>query len=111
MIDKAVEKSECFTRGIRIGAYFTMVIGICLFFSPITTIIGYVPLIGGLISGIIGFLILLAALLICIPLYILATSIAWLFYHPKVGLIILGVGIAVLAIVIILTKNSGPQST
>lgn len=87
-----------------------MVFGIYLFFSPIVNLLGFIPLIGGIISGIVGFAILLAAFLISIPLYILATSIAWLFFHPKIGLILLAVGGVILAIVLILGRNKGDNS-
>ena len=65
-----------------------MVLGICLFFSPITTILGYIPLVGGFVSGIAGFAIFIGAVIICIPLFAIALSLAWLVYHPKVGLVI-----------------------
>jgi hypothetical protein len=84
-----------------------MVLGICLFFSPITTILGYIPLVGGIISGIVGFAIFLAALLVCIPLFFLATSIAWLRYHPKIGIALVLIGGAVLAFLIIYSNSKG----
>ena len=83
-----------------------MVLGICLFFSPITKLIGMIPLVGGFIGGVLGFAILLAALLICIPLWIIATSLAWLFYHPKIGAIILLIGAVILTVVLILGRNT-----
>lgn len=73
-----------------------------MFFSPITTLLGYIPLVGGLISGIVGFAIFLAALLISIPLYLLMISIAWLVFHPKVGLILLIIAAAVTTLVLVL---------
>ena len=82
-----------------------MVLGIYLFFSPIVNLIGFIPLVGGIISGILGFAIFLAAFLISIPLYILATAIAWLFFHPKVGLILLGIGAIIFTIIVIVGRN------
>lgn len=88
-----------------------MVFGIYLFFSPIVNLIGFIPLVGGIISGILGFAILLAAFLISIPLYILMTAIAWLFFHPKIGLILLAIGGVILAVVLILGRNKGDSSS
>jgi hypothetical protein len=82
-----------------------MVFGIYLFFSPIVNLLGFIPLIGGIISGIVGFAIFLAAFLISIPLYILATAIAWLFFHPKIGFILLAIGGVILAVFLILGRN------
>lgn len=87
-----------------------MVLGIWLFFSPITTLLGYIPLVGGLISGIVGFAIFLAALLICIPLYFLVISIAWVFYHPKIGIILLAIALAVTGLILFLGRNKGDTS-
>jgi len=77
-----------------------MVFGICMFFSPITTILGYIPLVGGILKGTVGFIIFVAALLICIPLFIIAFSLAWLWYHPKVGAIFFGIGLLILGVII-----------
>lgn len=101
MFELAVKKSECFTRGLRIGSYLLLVFSICLFFSPITTLLGYIPLLGGFISQVVAWAIFLAALIICIPIYIIMTSIAWLRFHPKVGIAILAIGLAILAGILI----------
>jgi uncharacterized membrane protein HdeD (DUF308 family) len=89
----------------RLVSYLLMVFSICAFFSPITTLIGYVPFLGGFLSSFVGLAIFLAALIVCLPLFLLAVAISWLFFHPKVGLILLGVALlitgAVLAIIFI----------
>ncbi len=90
---------------MRIGSYLAMVLGIYWFLSPIVILVGYIPLVGGIISGILGFAIFLAALLICIPLYLLMTSIAWLRFHPKVGIILLLIAGGILAFFLIYSKN------
>lgn len=84
-----------------------MVAGLALFFSPITTILGYIPLVGGVLSGIVGFVIILAAIIICIPLYLLTVAISWLCFHPKIGLVLLGIAIAATVLVIVLTRKKG----
>jgi hypothetical protein len=88
-----------------------MVFGIYLFFSPIVNLIGFIPLVGGILSGILGFAIFLAAFLISIPLYILATAIAWLRFHPKIGFILLAIGGIILAVILIISNsNKGSDS-
>jgi hypothetical protein len=77
-----------------------MVIGICLFFSPITTILGFIPLVGGILKGTVGFIILIAALLVCIPFWIIGFSLAWLWYHPKVGAIFFAIGLIILGVIL-----------
>lgn len=90
-----MERSKCCTRYLRIFLFFLMVLSVCLFFSPITSLIGYIPLIGKFIAGALGLVIFLAAIIICIPLFIIAIAISWICWHPKVGYIILGIGLAI----------------
>jgi uncharacterized membrane protein len=105
LFEEALEQSKQFTLIFRVLAYATMVAGICLFFSPITTILGYIPLVGGFISGVATIAIFIGAVLLCIPLFLIALSLAWLRFNPKIGLAILGVG---LIIFFIFWKTSGP---
>ena len=87
--------------------YFLIAISICLFFSPITAILGYIPLVGGLLSGIVGFVIFVAALIIAIPIYFLMTSVAWLRFHPKIGAALLLIGVGILVLIIVLNSSQG----
>jgi hypothetical protein len=111
MIDNAVKKSKFYTLIIRIASFVLMVLGMWLFFSPIANILGYIPLVGGILKSTVGFFLFLAALIICIPLFLIAFSLAWLWYHPKVGIVIFLVAIAILVTIIVLnSKGSGDSS-
>jgi hypothetical protein len=112
MIDHAIEKSKLYSIIIRVICFIVMVLAICWFFSPITTLLGYIPLLGGILKGTAGLIIFFGAVIITIPIFIITYSLAWLFYHPKVGLIILGVGLAILGGIIALSvyKNGHPQN-
>ena len=107
LFEEAIKKSKCFTLGLRIVCYVLMVASICLFFSPITTLIGYIPFVGGFISGVLFFAILLAAILICIPIFLLVMSAAWLRYHWKVGVIMLAIGLVILGVILVVNGSSG----
>lgn len=92
---------------MRILSFLCIVLGIYLFFSPIVELIGYIPLVGGIISGILGFAILLAAFLIAIPLYLIFTAISWLRFHLKVGLILLGIAAVIIIVILVLNGKGG----
>lgn len=95
---------------MRALAYFLMVMSICCFFSPITTLIGYVPFLGGFLSSAIGFAIFLASLIVCIPLFLLCVAVSWTVFHPKVGLIMLAIALVVTGVVLaIVFTNKGPS--
>jgi hypothetical protein len=78
-----------------------MVSGICLFLSPMTAIMGYIPLVGGLVSGTMSIAILMGALLLCLPLFLLALSMAWLCYHRGIGCLILSAVVIIFCIFLI----------
>lgn len=105
MIEHSIKKARIFTIIIRVVALFMMILGLYSFFSPIVNILGYFPLIGGLLKGAVGLIIFLGVIIICIPLYIITFSLAWLFYHPKVGIFILGVGITIMVVLIIVSQS------
>jgi|LakMenEpi03Aug12_release.lakeMendotaPanAssembly.Ray.scaffolds.fasta_scaffold1179005_1 hypothetical protein len=89
-----------------------MVVSICAFFSPITALIGYVPFLGGFLSSAIGLAIFLAAAIVCLPLFLLALSISWLVFHPKVGLILLGIALVITGIVLaVIFTNKGNDNS
>lgn len=102
MIDNMIAVNKATTNILRLVAYFVMVLGIYAFFSPIVEILGYIPLVGGFLKGVAGTLIFLGALIICIPLFLLTFSLAWLVYHPKTGILFLILAILVTVVVIVL---------
>lgn len=110
MIDKAVSKTKFYTMIIRVSAFALMVLGMWLFFSPISNILGYIPLIGGILKSTVGFILFLAALIICIPLYLIAFSLAWLWYHPKVGIAIFLMAVAILVTIIVWNSRISSSS-
>ena len=88
-----------------------MVFSICAFFFPITHLIGYVTLLGGFLSGFISLAILIAALVICLPLFLLAVAISWLVFHPKAGLILLGIGLLIAGVVSLIIYLTKPKTS
>lgn len=81
---------------MRLLFYCIMVLGIWIFFNPFVTILGYIPLVGGFLAGTAGIVIFLAALLVCIPLFMITFGLAWLRYHPMIGGAVLGVAFAIM---------------
>ena len=108
MIEHAISKARTFTIIIRVVSFIMIVLGLVIFFSPLTNILGYVPLIGGFLKGTVTFIVFIGfigAILVCIPFYIITFSLAWIFYHPKVGLVILGIGMAAAGVLIYLSVS------
>ena len=58
-----------------------------------------------------GFAIILAAVIVSVPLFLLVTSVAWIRFHPKVGAVLLIIGAGFLAFVLIYNKSKGEAAT
>jgi hypothetical protein len=86
-----------------------MVVSICIFLNPITSLLGSVPFIGGSLSCGTGTSIFVSSLILCIPIFLLTVSICWLINHPKVGVILLGIALlatGIVLMIIFLTNNN-----
>lgn len=102
MIQTMIISNKTLTNVLRIAAYLVMVLGIYAFFSPIVDMLGYIPIVGGFIKGTVGGLIFLGALIVCIPLFLLTFSLAWLVYHPRTGILLVVFALIIAGIIVIL---------
>lgn len=71
---------------LRLGFFILMVLGVFLFFGPITTLFGYMPLVGGFLKGVAGLVVILGGILFSLPIYTMVLGIAWIRYRPYVGI-------------------------
>lgn len=87
-----------------------MTVGFCLLFTPLIDILGFVPLVGGFLKGSLALIITVGGFIICIPVWIITFSVAWTWYHPKIGLIFLGTGLTVLSAIFIYNHISNKDN-
>lgn len=102
MIQSRILINKSMTNLMRIVAYCIMVLGIYAFFSPIVDILGYVPFVGGFLKSAASSIVFLGAVIICIPLFLVTFSLAWLIYHPKFGIILVLIALAIVGVIIAL---------
>lgn len=69
----------------RVVFFVLMILGIYIFFSPLISILGFIPLVGGFLKGTAGLVVILGAFLVSLPLFILTFGAAWLRYRPIIG--------------------------
>jgi len=104
MIQSAQEKNKALTLVLRIVGFAMMFIGLLLILKPLSVAADILPIAGRIIgagTGIIGFF--LAAFLS------LATiAVAWIFYRPLLGGLILIVAVGSAAVVIRKLKSAKP---
>ena len=103
MFNKAQDANNLMTWILRIVGFLMMLIGLNMVFHPLSVLGDVIPFIGDLIgmgTSVVSFLIALPCWLICI-------AIAWIFYRPVLGIILLI--LAVGAIVFLLKKRKKKQ--
>lgn len=102
MMETMISTNKVVTNALRITALIVMIVGIVAFFNPIVSILGWIPIVGGFLQGTAGGLIIIGAIIVSVPMFLITFSLAWLVYHPKTGAIFLIAGLLVVAIIVIL---------
>jgi hypothetical protein len=83
------QQNNTTTKVFRWSAWLLSVIGHFLLFSPIIKILGWIPLVGMLLSKILAFAAGIFALIWASMVHILVLGLAWLFYRPIFGICLL----------------------
>ena len=92
MFDKAQKDNTIFTWIIRGLGCLLMFIGLYLIFRPLVVVADVIPIVGDLLDMGLG----LFAAIIALPLSLITIAIAWIFYRPVIGIILLGVSVFIL---------------
>ena len=70
----------------RLLGIFLCILGHYLLFSPIIKILGMIPLVGWLLSGIVAIAAAIFAIVVGLTLSVLTIAIAWVFFRPLIGI-------------------------
>jgi hypothetical protein len=70
-------------------------------FEPITELLSWIPLIGWLLSDIVGFADLIIALIVGTITFFLVVALAWIRYRPMVGYTVLALVFAIIIVVVV----------
>jgi hypothetical protein len=99
MFSSAEESNWIMTWILRLVGFLLMFTGLRLAARPLAVLGSFIPFIG----KVIGFGTGLVAFFIALALSVITVAIAWLFYRPllALGLIVLGVGAVVVAVVVV----------
>ena len=104
MFTSAEKGNAMWTWILRIIGFLLMKAGFGAILHPLSVLADVVPFIGNIVgagTGIIGTLLAL-------PLSLVVIAIAWIFYRPVIGIIILAVVIA--SIVLLVMKLKGKKA-
>jgi hypothetical protein len=102
MFEAAQESNALWTWILRLVGFVVMFIGFKLVFKPLVVIADVLPFLGGIVSVGTG----LVSFLIAGPLSLVTIAIAWIFYRPLLGIVLLVVAAGGLAAIKFLPKKS-----
>ena len=85
---------------IRIGGFLLMFIGLSMMFKPLSVLADVLPILGDIVEMGMG----LVAGLIAVVCAIVTIAIAWIFYRPILGGVLLAVAVGFIALLIFMCK-------
>lgn len=96
--DSLEKDNEGQTTMIRWISWIMSCFGHFLLFSPIIKLFAWIPLVGGLLAGVLSFAAGIFALVWATLLHFLILSISWIVYRPMFGLLMLAVVVALIGL-------------
>ena len=98
-----IEEGNNFLKWLlRIVGAIAIFLGILSILGPISTIASFVPILG----GIVGFTLFLISLLLSLAISLIVIAIAWVFYRPLLGILLLVISIGlIIGVKAIIKKN------
>ncbi len=91
-IFKDKEDSNTLTTHIfRVVGWLLMFFGTALLFSPLIYVINWIPFVGWLIATGVSLIVWIFALVFSVTFSCLTIGLAWLYYRPLYGIILLSV--------------------
>jgi len=92
---------------IRPSGIILNILGLYFLFAPVIAVLNWIPLVGWLLGGVVGLAAALFALVVGLVLSSLTIAIAWVFYRPLIGLVLLsGVAIGLYLIFFLKKRDS-----
>ena len=100
---EVIKKENNILKWILRGAgVLLMFIGFATILKPISTIGGYIPLLGGVLQGAVG----LISFILGLAVSLVVIAIAWIRYRPILGIALL---VAVVGLIILLKKRTSKK--
>ena len=95
------EANVMLTWILRLVGLVMMTAGICLVFKPLRTVADVLPMLGDLLGMGVGIF----ALALALPLTLITIAVAWLFYRPLWGILLIAAAVAVFILIKVAGKG------
>jgi hypothetical protein len=104
MFAHAKDMNSLMTWGLRVLGWFSMFLGFVLIFQPLVVLVDVLPFLGRLAGMGTGLL----AFLLATPGTLLIVALAWIYFRPLLGLLLLAGTIAFVVVLILKLKKPMP---
>jgi hypothetical protein len=84
--------------------------GIYLLFSPLITLLSWIPLVGSLIAAGASIITIIFSFVLAIFFTILTLGIAWFYYRPVLALIAIGTSMLIIGLILFIEKEKTKTS-
>ena len=89
----------------RVIAWILNCYGHYLLFSPIISLLNWIPLIGSLLGSIFSFATIIFAVIWGTLIHLTVMCVAWILYRPMIGIIMLSVIICMIYLIFFMHKR------
>jgi hypothetical protein len=103
MFQAAEKSNSIMTWLLRLGGLLLMVFGFRLVFRPLSVMADVLPFLGNIVEAGTGFVSFLLAAFLSASI----VAVAWVFYRPLVGLMMIAVAIALAVAVVAVLRKAG----
>ena len=93
MITEQRNDETAMTWVLRVVGFFGIFAGVLMFLSPLSGIVGFVPILGSIARG----AAFLAAMVVAVPTTLVVVALSWIVFRPVVGIGLLVAAVALLA--------------
>ena len=102
LFKRKFEENATSTMLFRFVGFFLAMFGTALLFSPIIALVAWIPLVGFLIAHGVSLVVWIFAFVLAATTSLLTIALAWLYYRPLYGALLLtavGAGVALMFLV------------
>ncbi|TNV79109.1 hypothetical protein FGO68_gene10230 [Halteria grandinella] len=89
VFEKLEQSNNTRTNLFRFLGFFLLFFGILLLFSPLIALVSWIPLVGYLLAHGFSFIAGILSLILSVVFSVLTIGLAWLFYRPLLGLLLI----------------------
>ena len=91
MFAEMTHTNESQTKFFRWASWLGSTFGHYLLFAPLIQILAFIPLVGSLLASVFALAAFIFAVVWATSLHLLLLGLAWLFYRPLYGILLLSV--------------------